>query len=155
MPRTCIIGGGNTGSREHIFPAALGGRRTNKGIYCGNHNNAFSGLAGSLSGQLKIINSLLGVRSDHSDKAHTLSFTAPNGQNWKITSSGVAKDGPPSISNETLNMQFTLGGPEGLKAISYIALTFFAHHFPDEARRPEINPIKQEINPIVLLRGHW
>jgi hypothetical protein len=42
MPRTCIICGNRAGSAEHIFPAGLGGRRTNRGIYCGPHNNGFS-----------------------------------------------------------------------------------------------------------------
>ena len=67
MPRTCIICGGPTGSREHIFPAALGGRRTNKGIYCGGHNNAYSGLAGIISEQLAIFNAQLGIIGDHAD----------------------------------------------------------------------------------------
>jgi hypothetical protein len=45
MPKTCIICGKRAGSHEHTFPAALGGRRTNKGSYCGLHNNGFSSLA--------------------------------------------------------------------------------------------------------------
>jgi hypothetical protein len=63
--RTCIICGAAAASREHVFPAALGGRRTNKGIYCGTHNNAYSGLAGELSTQLRAINAFIGVRGDH------------------------------------------------------------------------------------------
>ena len=65
----CIICGGRTGSHEHIFPAALGGRRTNKRIYCGDHNKGFSPLAAILSRQLRPINALLGVRPDHSEQA--------------------------------------------------------------------------------------
>jgi hypothetical protein len=32
MAKTCIICGKAAGSQEHVFPAVLGGRRTNKGI---------------------------------------------------------------------------------------------------------------------------
>lgn len=145
MPRDCIIGGGPTGSREHIFPAALGGRRTNKGIYCGNHNNGFSRLAGSLASQLKVINSLLGVRSDHADKPHTFDFVAPDGEAWNITASGVSRNGPPTVENKNLHMSFTFGGSEGLKAITYVALTFFAHHFADDARKPQLRAVKDFI----------
>jgi hypothetical protein len=59
MARTCIICGGPTGSREHIFPAALGGRRTNKGIYCADHNNEYADLAGIISGQLACLTRIL------------------------------------------------------------------------------------------------
>jgi hypothetical protein len=34
MAKTCIICGGRAGSGEHVFPAVLGGRRINNGIYC-------------------------------------------------------------------------------------------------------------------------
>jgi hypothetical protein len=66
-PSDCIYCGAPTGSREHTFPAALGGRRMNKGILCGTCNEGFSGLDAKLSQQLAIINGLLGVRGDHDD----------------------------------------------------------------------------------------
>ncbi len=62
MTRTWIICGDSAGSQEHIFPAALGGRRTSKGIYCGLHNEGFSPLAAFLSRQLELLNALLSVR---------------------------------------------------------------------------------------------
>jgi hypothetical protein len=34
------------------------------------------------------------------------------------------------------------GGPNGLQAIAYIALTFFAHYFPEHARKAGAQPIK-------------
>lgn len=46
------------------MPAALGGRRTNKGIYCDVHNNAYAGLVDELSRQLEAFNALLGVHPD-------------------------------------------------------------------------------------------
>ncbi|HTV27357.1 MAG TPA: hypothetical protein VMF32_06220, partial [Xanthobacteraceae bacterium] len=70
MAKDCIICGKPAGSKEHVFPAALGGRRTNKGIYCGTHNNGYSPLAAALSAQLEAINALLGVRGDHASVPH-------------------------------------------------------------------------------------
>ena len=65
VSRICIICGVSANSREHVFPAALGGRRTNKGIYCEEHNEAYSGLAGIIAEQLRFFNSQLGVVGDH------------------------------------------------------------------------------------------
>ena len=70
MAKDCIICGKRAGSKEHVFPAALGGRRINKGIYCAVHNDGFGPLAGLLSAQLKTINALLGVRGDHATAPH-------------------------------------------------------------------------------------
>lgn len=64
----CIYCGADTGSREHTFPAALGGRRMNKGILCGPCNNKFSTLDGLLSRQLSFLNSVIGVRPDRADE---------------------------------------------------------------------------------------
>lgn len=65
-PRTCIICGERAASREHVFPATLGGRRNNKGIYCAKHNGDYSPLAALLAKQLEHFNALLGVVGDHS-----------------------------------------------------------------------------------------
>jgi hypothetical protein len=65
MDRTCIICGVAANSREHVFPAALGGRRTNKGIYCEKHNGEYSGLADIIANQMRFFNSQLGVVGDH------------------------------------------------------------------------------------------
>ena len=64
-PSDCIYCGDETGSREHTFPAALGGRRVNKGILCGGCNHSFATLDALLMDQLQIINGLIGVRGDH------------------------------------------------------------------------------------------
>ncbi|MDQ0627260.1 hypothetical protein [Paraburkholderia graminis] len=68
MSRTCIICGLGAGSAEHVFPAALGGRRKNKAIYCDQHNNAYSGLVARLSTQLEAFNALVGVRPDRKNE---------------------------------------------------------------------------------------
>lgn len=63
----CIFCGKETGSREHTFPAALGGRRENKGILCEGCNNGFSHLDGLLAARLSALNGLIGVRGDRED----------------------------------------------------------------------------------------
>jgi hypothetical protein len=189
MKKSCIICGQPTGSREHIFPAALGGRRTNKGIYCGIHNNKYSPLAGILSEQFRFFNALLGVQGDHSDDPHTtvtaddasgllvkmskdkIEFLEPqviaqsiegNTQNtslrftsqrqkqeWvdaqkalgKKLALGAEVPGQSYFLTES-TFRLNLGGPDGLRGIGYVALTFLAHHFPEIARRQEMNQFK-------------
>jgi hypothetical protein len=143
MPKTCIICGKRAGSAEHIFPAALGGRRTNRGIYCGTHNNGFSGLAAVIAKQLKVINSLLAVRPDHSKNAEPFDYTSPKGERLVIFDGSVVRapsNAPPTEDDHHFRLMF--GGADGLAAIAYIALTFFAHHFRQHARDPGMQPIK-------------
>lgn len=146
MPKTCIICGGRAGSREHVFPAALGGRRTNKGIYCGAHNRGFSPLAKIVAAQMKVINALLAVRPDHSDQAEPLAYTSPTGEQLTIFKGAVERNNPASAqSRDGLHVELSFGKLEGLRAIAYIALTFFAHHFQSHARRPELQAIKNYV----------
>jgi hypothetical protein len=101
MARTCIICGGPTGSREHIFPAALGGRRTNKGIYCADHNNEYAGLAGMVSGQLALFNAQIGVVGDHASETTPVTMTdLASGREIKLTNSQVRFKSPQIISQE-------------------------------------------------------
>ena len=190
MAKTCIIGGGPAGSREHIFPAALGGRRTNKGIYCGNHNQAYSGLAAIISEQLSFFNAQLGVIGDHADERTSSTMTeVASGREIQLTTSQVRFKGPRALPEKIVDgktitqmafssqkeaddwlheqkakgvdvqlvgkaertsyhvgtafKQVKLGGTEeGMRAIGYIAQTFLAHSFPDVARLPELQGIK-------------
>jgi hypothetical protein len=190
MARTCIVCGGPTGSREHVFPAALGGRRTNKGIYCDDHNNAYSGLAGIISVQLAMFNAQLGVVGDHATEPTSATMTdAASGKQIEMSGEQVRFKEPQPIANiiadgQTVNemrfnsrkeaedwvreqktrgfdvqsvgieekkayylgtahKQINLGGDdEGLRAIGYIAQTFLAHSFPEVARLPELQGIK-------------
>lgn len=66
MANTCIVCGQAAGSGEHVFPASLGGRRTDRNIYCTKHDNGYSSLVGHLANQLDFLNALLGVVPDHS-----------------------------------------------------------------------------------------
>jgi hypothetical protein len=143
MPKTCIICDQRAGSSEHVFPAALGGRRTNKGIYCGKHNRGFSHLAKIITQQLRSINALLVVRPDHKDSAEPFDYTSPEGERLVIFD-GVVKRASPGAadSDRSLHVQLELGGPDGLRSIAYIALTFFAHHFQDYARHSGLDVVK-------------
>lgn len=142
MPRTCIICGNPANSREHIFPAALGGLRVNRGIYCETHNNAFSGLAGVLSQQLGMWNALLGVR-DRSRQPRVHRTATPEGEEV-VVAAGSVQRADPSLrdADAGIHLQLGLGGPEGLPGIGYVALTFFAHYFADAAREVGLDPIK-------------
>lgn len=73
MANTCIICPNPAGSGEHVFPASMGGRRTNKQIYCKEHDNGYSGLVAELSEQFALFNSLLGVVNDHTKQAKRVS----------------------------------------------------------------------------------
>jgi hypothetical protein len=144
MPKTCIICGQRARSKEHIFPAALGGRRKDKGIYCEPHNKGFSPLAAIITDQLKAINALLAVRPDRSGvRAKAFEYKSPTGEQLTIFNGSVKRTNPNQTQSQgKLQVHLTLGGPEGLRSIAYIALTFFAHHFQPYARHAELQPIK-------------
>lgn len=185
MARTCIICGKRAGSREHLFPAGLGGRRTNKGIYCGKANNRYSPLAGVLAKQLNIVNAHIGVQGDHASAPAQREIVDPaSGRPYRFSRTKSEWSAPRHTLSEdhreiviearsraeamdharTLGLtpdkvdfkaeargQFFLspvqetlefGGPEGLRAIAYVAQTFFAHHFPDLARTAILDGVK-------------
>jgi hypothetical protein len=189
MARDCIICGKRAGSREHIFPAALGGRRTNKGIYCGKHNNDFSPLAGILSEQLRSLNALLAIRPDRVAAPTTFVVDAADGASFVLSGDGIELAKPHTLKDtvvgtsreiaisfssqeqvdewlaaqrsvgndvrvsarregtgyfvQPLKFELRLGGPEGLRAVGYLMLTFFAHHFPAEARQQGLSEFKK------------
>src|SRR4051794_14470620 len=102
MARDCIICGKRAGSREHVFPAALGGRRTNKGIYCGKHNEGFSPLTAILANQLTAINAFLGVQPDHADKPRQLATINPaDGQAYLVSALTVELAEPKMVKDVT------------------------------------------------------
>lgn len=76
----CIYCGADTGSREHTFPAALGGRRMNKGILCGPCNAKFSPLDDLLARQLSFLNGVIGVRRDRDDEPRPAEVDSAEGR---------------------------------------------------------------------------
>jgi len=191
MPKNCIICPRRNGSHEHTFPAVLGGRRTNKGIYCGLHNRKLGPLAAILSDQLIAINAWLGVRPDHSGRPTQLIVENPvDGNNYVVTERKIELAEPRilkgtqmadgsrqveavfssqqqmqgwlaeqraagnqvkivgprasghSVFTDPYALHLTLGGPRGLQAVGYVALTFLAHYFPAIARQRGLKAFK-------------
>jgi hypothetical protein len=143
MAKTCIICGGRAGSGEHVFPAVLGGRRINNGIYCDTHNQGFSPLASIIGWQLKAMNALLAVRPDHKKKAEPFKYTSPSGEELAIFNGSVTRSQPAATDTDApMQIELKLGGDDGLKAVAYIGLTFFAAYFQDQARKPGLQPLK-------------
>lgn len=100
MAKTCIICGNRAGSGEHTFPAAFGGRRTNKGIYCGTHNQEFGRHVASLLESMDIINARIGVIPDRHDDVRPAPAVAQDGENF-LVSVGSANIAPPLSLDET------------------------------------------------------
>lgn len=86
-----------------MFPASLGGRRTNKGIYCTTHDNGYSSLVSELAGQMDLFNSMLGVRPDHSDDVKSVLVHDKNtGQEIKLSANTSSFTKPRVVSHEPL-----------------------------------------------------
>ncbi|MGR9624294.1 HNH endonuclease, partial [Pandoraea sputorum] len=69
MAATCIVCGielpKKNRSGEHVWPAVLGGRVTNRRIYCRAHNERYGVLVAQLANRLNFLNGLLGVVPDN------------------------------------------------------------------------------------------
>lgn len=100
MAKTCIICGDPAGSGEHTFPAAFGGRRINKGIYCTKHNNEFGRHVAALLESMDIINAKLGVIPDRQSDVRPAPATAQDGESFLITK-GSANIVPPDHLDKT------------------------------------------------------
>lgn len=99
--KTCIVGGGPTGSGEHIFPASLGGLRVNNGIYCGRHNNAYGPLAAVLVGQLAFFNAQLGIRNTRTNQVRPVTLNDPNsGEAFEFSGDKLKPAGPRILSKD-------------------------------------------------------
>ncbi|UVA77141.1 HNH endonuclease [Pandoraea commovens] len=65
MAATCIVCGEPAGSKEHLWPAVLGGRVTARRIYCQTHNRRYGALVAQLGERLLPFNGMLGVVPDN------------------------------------------------------------------------------------------
>ena len=97
-PKTCIICGGPAGSREHPFPAIMGGRRMNKGIYCDTHNQGFGALVAVLGKQFEMLNAMLMVRPDRRDAPKPAPLTAEDGSGYELAGTKLSMPKPPNLS---------------------------------------------------------
>lgn len=82
--KICIMCDQPAGSNEHVFPAALGGRRTNKQIYCTKHNNGFGRHVAVLEEQLSMMNAKLRVRPDRHNAPKPYIFADAQGEKYSI-----------------------------------------------------------------------
>ncbi|MNM31874.1 hypothetical protein D3C81_424590 [compost metagenome] len=98
MALDCIMCGNPAGSREHVFPAAFGGRRKNKGIYCDAHNEGLGHHVKALMKALSYFNASLGVRSDHYDAPQPHQIALQNGQRFQALNDNIEVAPPPPLS---------------------------------------------------------
>jgi hypothetical protein len=80
----CLFCDKPAGSKEHVFPAAFGGRREEKGIYCRDHNEKFGAHVTALLKELDIVNAQLGIRSDRRDDVRPAPVVGPDGETYTI-----------------------------------------------------------------------
>ncbi|WP_148289747.1 HNH endonuclease, partial [Ideonella sp. B508-1] len=101
VANTCIVCGQAAGSGEHVFPASLGGRRTNRNIYCTKHDNGYSGLVADLASQFAVLNAMLGVVPDHSDDVQSVLARDKNtGEELRMSFKESSFTAPRVISQE-------------------------------------------------------
>lgn len=98
MTRKCIICRQIAGSKEHVFPAALGGRRVNKGIYCRKHNKDFGVHVSALLEALGFLNAHMGVRSDHHDAPKPFIVQDEYGDRYQLLKDSIEIVPPPPLS---------------------------------------------------------
>jgi hypothetical protein len=83
-----------------VFPAAFGGRRTNRGIYCETHNNAFGRHVAKLLNALDIANAIIGVIPDRHKEIRPAAVQLEDGERY-LFSKDEAKIAPPPSLRET------------------------------------------------------
>lgn len=105
--RTCIICGGKAGSREHIFPSALGGRRISKKIYCETHNNELGKYVNPLIDVLGLFNSTISVKADRGNIPKPFCISSSDGTEYLMVGEKFSL-APPRISPEDFGKEIQL-----------------------------------------------
>ncbi|WP_257248704.1 HNH endonuclease [Burkholderia cepacia] len=110
MAKTCIICDERADSREHVFPASFGGRRTNNGIYCQKHNNEFGRHVSALLKGLDIVNALVGVIPDRHEEVRPAIVTAASGDRYLVSKDRAMLAPPPPLTEtpELVGKEVTL-----------------------------------------------
>ncbi|WP_129557098.1 hypothetical protein [Klebsiella variicola] len=93
----CLLCDNPANSGEHVFPAALGGRRTNNKLYCHYHNQKLGFFVGVINGNFSLFNSLLDVRPDREETRKPSIQQGVNGYRYRLKRESVS-DIPPSLS---------------------------------------------------------
>lgn len=97
MTKKCIICNSSAGSGEHVFPSAFGGRRTNRGIYCETHNNAFGRHVATLLDALDVFNAIIGVIPDRHKEIRAAEVKSEDGEQYLFSKNGAKIAPPPSL----------------------------------------------------------
>ena len=123
MAKTCIICNGPAGSGEHVFPAAFGGRRTNRGIYCETHNNAFGRHVATLLDALDIVNAIIGVIPDRHKEIRAAEVKSEDDERYLFSRTEVKIAPPPSLREtpELLGKRVQLKFADHAQADKWIA----------------------------------
>lgn len=95
----CILCTEPTKTKEHIFPAAMGGRRENSKIYCEHHNNRLGELVPVLQKQLAFANALIAVRGDRDKRPKAFAFDASDGEQYEMLKGDFAIRSPENIDD--------------------------------------------------------
>lgn len=106
----CLLCDNQAKSGEHVFPAALGGRRTNNKLYCHYHNQKLGFFVGVINRDFSLFNSLLDVRPDREDTRKPSVQQGINGYKYRLKRECVS-DIPPSLSESNdlkIGEKFTL-----------------------------------------------
>ncbi|WP_374709548.1 hypothetical protein [Massilia scottii] len=106
-----------------MFPASFGGRRTNNGIYCEKHNNAFGRHVSALLSGVDIVNALIGVVPDRKDEVRPAPATSADGEQFLVAGGKVTLAPPPSLDQrpELLGKQLQIGFANEAQARKWIA----------------------------------
>jgi HNH endonuclease len=99
-PKDCIYCGNHANSAEHVWPAGLGGRRTNNSILCKTCNEQFSALDALLISQLAVVRGLIGVRPDRASVATPARVMTDEGE-LVLDSAGRPSWTVPRLRSET------------------------------------------------------
>jgi len=84
MVLPCLLCDKPAVSKEHIFPAAFGGRREERGIYCTDHNSRLGAHVNALLAQLDVVNAELGIRGDRRDDVRPAMVLGPDGETYAL-----------------------------------------------------------------------
>lgn len=123
MAKACIICKSHAGSGEHVFPAAFGGKRINRGIYCESHNNAFGRHVAALLNSLDIVNASIGVIPDRKKEIRPAPVATEDGGQYLLTKENtkIAPPGPLNKSSELVGQRVTLPFADQAQANKWIA----------------------------------
>lgn len=134
------------GSKEHVFPAALGGRRTDRRILCKQCQAGWSNqLDEVLPSRLRILNLHVGVVGDHSDQPARGKVTAPETGNQFLLNGAMGLEGFESrlLHEQTDETGYTIQRYQsfGVEAAARVISALRERGFDPEVLSQTVEPI--------------